>query len=71
VDALQMFFMREAPGHGWEVLSYSPYPNRNPAIQHASLVLYRDGRGAAVHLLPDGTGKGIAVLHHPVARTGG
>lgn len=70
VDALQIFYIREAPGHGWEVLGYSPYPNRDPAIQHASLVLYRDGQGAAVHLLPEADDKGIVVLHHPAALTG-
>lgn len=70
VDALQIFYAREAPAHGWEVLGYSPYPNRDPAIQHASLVLYRDGCGAAVHLLPHDIGTGFVVLHHPAVQTG-
>ncbi len=52
-DALQIFYLREAPFHGWESLAFYPYPNRDPYIQHASLVLHKAGRGAAVHIIPD------------------
>ena len=57
IDALQIFYLREAPVHGWELLAYSPFPGKSPETTYATLVTRKeDGGGAAIHLVPAGEG---------------
>lgn len=52
-DALQIFYLREAPVYGWQTLAFSPYPNPRQAGTEAVLVLNRPGSdGTAVRILP-------------------
>ncbi len=53
-DALQIFYLREAPASGWEMLAFYPYPNREKEIRHAQLVLHKESLGSVVHIFPGG-----------------
>jgi hypothetical protein len=68
IDALQAFYVREAPNHGWEILEYRPFP-QNPELGFARFQLARvTGNGAGrtqltLGLLP--RGQGTVLPHSP------
>jgi len=78
-DALQAFYVREAPNYGWEILEYRPFP-QNPDLGFARLRLAKvGGNGAAraqvtLGILPVGSGTvaanspaNLVVRVHPAA----
>jgi hypothetical protein len=71
-DALQIFYLREAPAHGWESLAYFPFPGKTPDITYATLLLHKEGIGAAVHILPVGKdtplSEGNIVIQYPTKK---
>lgn len=51
VDALQAFYLREAPNYGWQVTEYVPFPS--PAnLGFARLRLEREGRPVTLGIMP-------------------
>lgn len=52
IAALQAFYLRELPQHGWEITAYYPFPNREASIRFASFLIQRDATRAIVALLP-------------------
>ncbi len=52
--ALQAFYLRELPQHGWKIAAYYPFPNREPDIRFASFLAQREGAQAIVALIPHG-----------------
>ena len=52
IGGVQVFYLREAPQHGWEIAEYYPYPNPKAPSPYARLLLEKDGTVAAVALLP-------------------
>ena len=52
IAALQAFYLRELPQHGWEITAYYPFPNREPAIRFASFVARQAATQAIVALVP-------------------
>jgi hypothetical protein len=53
IDALQAFYWREAPIHGWQVEEYVPFPSSSD-LGFARLRLHRAGQRAILGLLPYG-----------------
>ncbi len=53
--ALQAFYLRELPHHGWKITAYYPFPNREPNIRFASFLAQRDDAQAIVALIPYGS----------------
>lgn len=56
VDALQAFFLREAPAHGWSVEEYIPFPAPS-GLGFARFRLAKDGKTRVVGLLPRSEGE--------------
>ena len=51
VGALQAFYLREAPNHGWSIDEYAPFPS--PAeLGFARLRMEKDGRKITLGILP-------------------
>ncbi len=63
-DALQIFYAREAPVHGWELLALDPYPNQDEKKTWASLIVHKTGQGAAIHILPKAQGSDLIIQYH-------
>lgn len=51
VDALQAFYLREAPNYGWEVVEYVPFPSPSE-LGFARLRLVKAGRTVMLGLMP-------------------
>jgi len=56
IGALQAFYYRELPQHGWEIGEFIPYPNQVD-IDFARLRIRKDDRVATLGILPFGTRK--------------
>ncbi len=54
IAALQAFYLRELPQHGWQVETYYPYPNRSPEVRFAGFGVRREDEQATVALIPHG-----------------
>ena len=54
IAALQAFYLRELPYHGWQMTAYYPFPNRDPAVTFAGFSVEREGRQGLVALVPHG-----------------
>ncbi len=52
IAALQAFYLRELPQHGWDISAYYPFPNRSADVRFASFLAERDGAQAIVALIP-------------------
>ncbi|NPA92718.1 MAG: hypothetical protein GXO56_03455 [Chloroflexi bacterium] len=57
IAALQVFYLREAPLHGWKIAEYYPYPNPYTPAPMARLRLEKDDQTAAVGLIPREEGR--------------
>ncbi len=57
IAALQVFCLREAPLHGWEITEYYPYPNPYTPAPMARLRLEKNDQIAAVGLIPREEGR--------------
>lgn len=49
--ALQNFYLRELPVHGWDVIEYSPFPG-SEEVNFARLRIHRDSTLATIGILP-------------------
>jgi len=54
IAALQAFYLRELPQHGWEIASYYPFPNLSPEIRFASFLAKKGNTQGIVALIPFG-----------------
>ncbi len=54
IAALQAFYLRELPAHGWTLETYFPFPNRDPKVRFAALAAQREHTRLTVALLPYG-----------------
>ncbi len=57
IGGVQVFYLREAPRHGWQVSEYYPYPNPKAPAPLARFRLEREGQVAAVGLVPREAGR--------------
>ncbi|MFH1632974.1 MAG: hypothetical protein ABIG63_03060 [Chloroflexota bacterium] len=51
VDALQAFYLREAPAHGWEITEYVPFSSQSD-IDFARLQLRKDDQTVMLGIMP-------------------
>ena len=64
IGGVQVFYLREAPQHGWTVSEYYPYPNAKAPAPFARLILEKGDEVAAVAMLPRDEGRAADVAIH-------